>query len=31
MDRGLILLTRNTRHFAPLQVIQHNPYETLPL
>jgi toxin FitB len=28
--RGLIILTRNLRHFAPLDVPAHNPFEALP-
>jgi toxin FitB len=27
---SLIILTRNLRHFAPLDVPAHNPFEALP-
>ena len=29
-SRNLIVLTRNLRHFGPLQVPAHDPFETLP-
>lgn len=28
--RGYVVLTRNLRHFAPLEVAMHNPFDTLP-
>lgn len=28
--RGHVVLTRNLRHFAPLEVPAHDPFETLP-
>lgn len=28
--RGYVILTQNLRHFAPLGVPAHNPFETLP-
>ncbi len=30
LGRGYVVLTRNLRHFSPLRVPTHDPYETLP-
>lgn len=30
LSRGLVVLTQNLRHFVPLGVSAHNPFEVLP-
>ena len=30
LNRGLVVLTQNLRHFTPLGVSSHDPFETLP-
>ena len=30
LNRGYMVLTRNLRHFSPLRVTAHDPFETLP-